>query len=324
MKPAIILYHPDFPAALVEKLQTHFTVKRFDRFSEANRHDIIAAMGDAVGLIGLGGRIDADFIAHAPMLKAVSTVSVGYDNIDVDALTKKGVAVMHTPTELTETVADTAFALMLATARRVTELEQWIKQGHWKKNVSDGQYSADVHHKTLGIIGMGRIGKAIAKRAYFGFGMPIMYHSRTQYHDVDEQMNAHYCDLDTLLKTADFVCITLPLTSETHHLIDAAALSKMKSSAFLINVGRGSVVDEPALISALQQGQIAGAGLDVFEQEPLAMNSPLLELSNVVMLPHVGSATHETRYQMAVCAADNLIAAIQGDVKKNCVNPEVF
>lgn len=258
-----------------------------------------------------------------PKLRATSTISVGYDNFDVDALNARKVLLMHTPTVLTETVADTLMALILATSRRVVEVAERVKAGEWTASIGPDWFGSDVHHKTLGIVGMGRIGMALAQRAHFGFNMPILYNARRQHPQAEERFNARYCDLDTLLQEADFVCLILPLTEETHHLFGAEQFAKMKSSAIFINAGRGPVVDEKALISALQKGEIHAAGLDVFEREPLPVDSPLLAMPNVVALPHIGSATHETRYNMAACAVDNLIAALQGNVDKNCVNPQV-
>ncbi|HGE8969525.1 TPA: NAD(P)-dependent oxidoreductase, partial [Salmonella enterica subsp. enterica] len=173
-----------------------------------------------------------------------------------------------------------------------------------------------------GIVGMGRIGMALAQRAHFGFTMPVLYHARRRHQEAEDRFNARYCDLDTLLQEADFVCVILPLTAETRHLFGATQFARMKSSAIFINAGRGPVVDENALIAALQNGEIYAAGLDVFEQEPLSVDSPLLNMSNVVAVPHIGSATHETRYNMMACAVDNLIDALQGKIEKNCVNPQ--
>ncbi len=257
-----------------------------------------------------------------PALRATSTISVGYDNFDVDALNARNVLLMHTPTVLTETVADTVMALVLSSARRVVEVAERVKAGEWTKSIGPDWFGTDVHGKTLGIVGMGRIGLALAQRAHFGFNMPILYNARRQHKEAEERFNARYCDLDTLLQEADFVCLILPLTDETHHLMGKAQFEKMKKSAIFINAGRGPVVDEQALIAALKNGEIHAAGLDVFEQEPLPGSSELLKLPNVVALPHIGSATHETRYNMAACAVDNLIDALQGKVDKNCVNPQ--
>jgi len=247
---------------------------------------------------------------------------VGYDNFDVDALNARNVLLMHTPTVLTETVADTLMALVLSSARRVVEVAERVKAGEWTKSIGPDWFGTDVHGKTLGIVGMGRIGLALAQRAHFGFNMPILYNARRQHKEAEERFNARHCDLDTLLQEADFVCLILPLTDETHHLMGKAQFEKMKKSAIFINAGRGPVVDEQALIAALKNGEIHAAGLDVFEQEPLPASSELLKMPNVVALPHIGSATRETRYNMAACAVDNLIDALQGKVDKNCVNPQ--
>lgn len=318
MKPIVLLYEK-LPEKLQQKLADFAEIKQFDTINLDCTY-FRDALSQANGLLGSGGKIDKHFIEQAPQLAAVSTISVGYDNIDVKTLTERNIKLMHTPTVLTATVADTMMALMLSVARRIPELADNIKQGLWTKSIGEESFGTDVHHKTLGIIGMGRIGKALAQRAHFGFNMNILYHSRTQYQEVDQHFNAQYCSLETLLKKADFIGITLPLTPETHHLISHSQFNLMKPDAYLINAGRGAVVDEKALISALQQKKIAGAGLDVFETEPLPLSSPLLTMKNVIALPHIGSATKETRYAMAKCAVENLINALNNEIKENCVN----
>ncbi|MBJ7223357.1 MULTISPECIES: glyoxylate/hydroxypyruvate reductase GhrB [unclassified Brenneria] len=319
MKPSVILYKK-IPDDLRARLDQHFTVTEFDDLPPENH----PALAQAEGLLGAGGNVDKAFLQHTPRLRAASTISVGYDTFDVDALNEKGVILMHTPTVLTETVADTVLALMLTSARRVVEVAERVKAGEWQSGIGSDWFGTDVHHKTIGILGMGRIGLAVAQRAHFGFSMPVLYNARRRHTEAEERFDARYCELDTLLAEADFLCITLPLTAETHHLIGREQLAKMKPSAILINIGRGAVVDEDALIDALANGAIHAAGLDVFVKEPLPVDSPLLSLPNVVALPHIGSATHETRYAMAACAVDNLIAALSGRVKENCVNPQVL
>ncbi|OVZ88670.1 glyoxylate/hydroxypyruvate reductase GhrB [Yersinia intermedia] len=323
MKPSIVLYK-SIPSDLHQRLAQHFTVNSFDGLTPDNQPELLSALQQAQGLIGSGGKIDQDFLQLAPRLRAASTISVGYDNFDVDALNQRGVALMHTPTVLTETVADTMMALVLSCARRVVELAERVKAGEWQDSIGDDWYGVDVHHKTIGILGMGRIGMALAQRAHFGFSMPVLYTSRRPHEEAEKRFNARFCSLDTLLAEVDFLCITLPMTEQTYHMIGRDQLAKMKSSAILINAGRGPVVDEQALIAALQDGTIHGAGLDVFEQEPLPIDSPLLSLRNVVAVPHIGSATTETRYNMAACAVDNLIAVLTGTVTENCVNPQVL
>ncbi len=323
MKPSVILYKA-LPENLQKRLEDHFTVTRVKDLSPdtvAQHADVFAS---AAGLLGSSEKVDVALLKKMPKLHAASTVSVGYDNFDVDALNARKILLMHTPHALTETVADTLMTLVLSTARRVVEVAERVKAGEWTKSIGPDWFGVDVHGKTLGIVGMGRIGLALAQRAHFGFNMPILYNARRRHNEAEERFNARYCELDTLLQEADYVCLILPLTDETHHLIGKAAFEKMKKSAIFINAGRGPVVDEKALIEALQNGEIHAAGLDVFEQEPLPLDSPLLTLPNVVSLPHIGSATHETRYNMAATAVDNLIAALGGGkVERNCVNPQV-
>lgn len=322
MKPSIILYKA-LPDDLHQRLEDHFTVTQVDNLDPETVQKNAEAFANAEGLLGSSEKVDAALLEKMPKLRATSTVSVGYDQFDVDALNARSIFLMHTPTVLTETVADTMMALVLSTARRVVEVAERVKAGEWKQGIGPDWFGIDVHHKTLGIIGMGRIGLALAQRAHFGFGMPILYNARRHHSEAEERFQARYCDIDTLLQESDYVCVVLPLTDETHHMIGAEQFKKMKSSAIFINAGRGPVVDEQALIAALKSGEIHAAGLDVFEQEPLPVDSPLLSLPNVVALPHIGSATHETRYNMAACAVDNLIDALNGKVEKNCVNPQI-
>ena len=323
MKPSIILYKK-LPDDLLQRLEKHFTVTQVSNLSPQTVEQHAEAFANAEGLLGSSEKGHEALLEKMPKLRATSTISVGYDNFDVDALNAREILLMHTPTVLTETVADTLMALILATSRRVVEVAERVKAGEWTASIGPDWFGSDVHHKTLGIVGMGRIGMALAQRAHLGFNMPILYNARRHHKEAEERFNARYCNLDTLLQESDFVCLILPLTEETHHLFGAEQFAKMKSSAIFINAGRGPVVDENALIAALQKGKIHAAGLDVFEREPLPVDSPLLSMANVVALPHIGSATHETRYGMAACAVDNLINALQGKAIINCVNSYII
>ncbi|MFT0870082.1 2-hydroxyacid dehydrogenase [Pseudomonas sp. CAM1A] len=280
-----------------------------------------AALPGAHGLLGASLRLDRALLDLAPQLEVISSVSVGVDNYDVAALDQRGVLLTNTPDVLTETTADTGFALILACARRVVELDGWIRAGHWRAGIGPAQFGCDVQGKTLGIVGMGRIGEALARRAHAGFGMRVLYHTRSPRPAVEARFGAGYRSLDALLAESDFVCLCLPLTGATQNLIGARELALMKPSAILVNISRGRVLDEAALLQALAARRIRGAGLDVFVQEPLALDSPLLQLDNLVVTPHIGSATLETREAMARCAVDNLLAALAGERPANLVNP---
>lgn len=309
------------PESLVERLREHFSVEVLP-FS-ANIDLFAAAAAKAQGLIGASRKLGAKELEMATTLEAVASVSVGYDSYDVDYLTGRGILLTNTPDVLTETTADLGFTLLMSAARRVPELDAFVKAGLWRKGIGEEHFGTDIHGRTLGIVGAGRIGAAIAKRGHFGFDMPILYTANSPKPELEEQLGAQRRELDELLKEADFVCLVVPLSAATEKLIGARELGLMKSSAILINLARGAVVDEPALIEALRSGQIRGAGLDVYTQEPLEA-SPLFELPNVVTLPHIGSATHETRYAMAERAVNNLIAALTGERPTDLVNPEAL
>ncbi|WP_413737989.1 NAD(P)-dependent oxidoreductase [Sodalis sp. RH21] len=323
MKPNVVLYKK-IPADQLARLQGAFNLAQFDSITDANRQDVIDALGQADGLIGASHPIGGDLLDAAPKLRAISTISVGYDQFSVPDLTRRGITLMHTPGVLTETTADTIFTLILTSARRAIELAEMVKQGRWVRSIGEEYYGTDVNGKTIGILGMGRIGYAVAKRAHLGFGMPVIYYNDVANEQAETQLHARRLSLDDVLAQADFVCVVLPLLPATEKLIGLAQLRKMKPGAILINGSRGKIVNEPELITALQDGVIRGAGLDVFEREPLPATSPLLGLPNVVALPHIGSATVETRHAMVACAVDNLIAALAGEVKNNCVNPQAL
>jgi gluconate 2-dehydrogenase len=241
-------------------------------------------------------------------LKMVANMAVGYNNFDVPAMTALGVTASNTPDVLTETTADFGFALLMATARRMTESEHYLRAGHWKQWRYDMFAGAEVHGSTLGILGMGRIGQAIARRGAHGFGMKVIYHNRTQLSpELEADCKAEYVSKEALLRTADHVMLVLPYSAQAHHTVGATELSLMKPTATLVNIARGGIVDDAALAQALASGQIAAAGLDVFEGEP-ALNPALLTVPNVVLTPHIASATLKTRLAMAQLAADNLVA----------------
>jgi len=327
MTPKIVVYKT-LPEDVLDYLREHARVFLVDSTRGASHPALADALGEALvdadGAIGASVKVTPAMVARATRLKAISTISVGVDNFDLDDLTRRGVVLAHTPDVLTESTADTVFALVLSTARRVVELAEWMRAGHWHGIIGPAQYGVDVHGKTIGIVGLGRIGGALARRAALGFGMRVIYTNRHINEAAERAYGARRVELDELLAQADFVCLQTPLTPQTRHLIGASQLSAMKRSAILINASRGAIVDEAALIEALAHGTIAGAGLDVFEREPLAADSPLLAMRNVVALPHIGSATHETRHAMARCAAENLVAALAGTLRRNVANSEVL
>jgi gluconate 2-dehydrogenase len=267
--------------------------------------------------------VTAEVIAAAPQLKAVCNFAVGYNNIDLAACTKAGVMATNTPGVLDDTTADLAWALLMATARRLPAAERWLRNGEWKGWQFIQWLGSDVHHATLGILGMGRIGQTVARRA-LGFDMKVIYHNRSRLSDEQEAaIRSTWVDKETLLRQSDFLVLLLPYSPATHHTIGAAELALMKPTAHLINVARGGIVDDEALISALRLRRLSGAGLDVFEGEP-KFNPAFLELDNVALTPHIGSSSSATRMAMAMRAADNLIAALAGQRPPNLLNPEVF
>jgi glyoxylate reductase len=322
MKSKILVSRAVFPEVLA-RLSEHFDV-------ESNPADIIYSQTELIAkLQGKDGlfanpadRISAELIQACPQLKAVCNMAVGYNNVDVSAATAAGIMVTNTPDVLNETTADFGWALLMATARRVTESEHYLRAGKWEKWTYDGFLGADVHGATLGVIGMGRIGQAIARRS-MGFDMKVVYHNRSRLSpELEARANhAQYLGLEELLRTADHVVLVLPYSPAVHHFIGAKELALMKPGATLINIARGGIVDDAALIAALHKGQIAAAGLDVFENEP-AFNPGFLELSNVVLTPHIASASEPTRRAMANCAAGNLIAALTGITPPNLLNPD--
>ena len=296
----------------LEQLRNHFHVDYFDTLEGPDDPAFREALRNAHGLLGASLPITPELLDDAPHLEAISSISVGVDNYPVEELTRRNILLCHTPDVLTETTADTGFLLIMASARRAVELANMVKQGQWTSGIGESHFGTDVHGKTLGMVGFGRIGQAIARRGALGFGMSVLYTHASRKPALEAELGAKHCEFETLLEQADFVCVNVPLTAETTGLMDAAVFKRMKSSAILINIARGKVVDEEALIEALSSGEIHAAGLDVFAQEPLPGDSPLTRMDNVVTLPHIGSATHETREAMAQRAVDNVIAALEG------------
>jgi phosphogluconate 2-dehydrogenase/gluconate 2-dehydrogenase len=311
MKQRVVVYKK-LPEHLMDRLRAEFDVTAFDRIDAANRSAFVDALKSAHGMIGASLPISGEMLEAAPELRIVSTVSVGVDQFDLDYFRQRGLMLAHTPGVLNEATADTIFALILSSARRVVELAELVKAGQWKGSIGEAQFGVNVHGKTLGMIGMGRIGSAVARRAHHGFGMKILYNNTRPNPEAEQELDATFVSKDDLLAQADFVCLMLPLTPQTERMFGAREFGLMKRSAIFINASRGRIVDEAALIRALQEKTIHAAGLDVFEVEPLPADSPLLSLSNVVALPHIGSATHETRLAMAELAVDNLIAGLRG------------
>jgi len=278
---------------------------------------------DAIASL-LSDKIDAEVFDAAPNLKIVAQIAVGFDNVDVQEATKRGIYVTNTPEVLTETTADFAWALLMAVARRVVEADKYVRAGKWKVSWHPSMMlGRDVYGATIGIVGAGRIGYAVARRAK-GFDMKILFYDVVPRPEMEKELGAKHVDLDTLLRESDFVSIHVPLMKETFHMINAEKLRLMKKTAYLINNARGPVVDERALYEALKEGGIAGAGLDVFEQEPTPVDNPLLKLDNVVVAPHISSASYETRSKMAEMVAENLVAFFDGKKPPNLVNPEVM
>ncbi|MEA3155432.1 MAG: glyoxylate/hydroxypyruvate/2-ketogluconate reductase [Betaproteobacteria bacterium] len=323
MRPKILVTREVFDETL-EYLREHCDV-------DANQEDMALApdalmkrLADKEGVIcSLTDRIDAALLERCPKLKVVANIAVGYNNIDVPACSARGIMATNTPGVLDDSTADLAWTLMLGAARRITEVERYVRNGEWKGWRLKQWLGIDVHHATLGIIGMGRIGQAIARRAA-GFDMRVLYHNRKRVdEEIERKLNTRWVSLDELLGKSDFVVLQVPYSPETHHLIGAAQLSKMKRNAILINSTRGGVVDDQALISALRNGTIRAAGLDVFENEP-KLNPAFLDLDNVVLAPHIGSSTEATRRAMAMTAAKNAVAVLIGSTPPNLINAEAI
>jgi glyoxylate reductase len=315
-----VLVTARMPAAVISLIEREHQVESCQEDPPLDRQSLLRGVADKEGLLcTITDRIDAELLAHAPALKVIANYGVGFEHIDLAAATRRGLPVTNTPGVLTDATADLTFALILATARRIPAGDRRVREGqftYWAPLLFLGR---EVSGKTLGLIGLGRIGQAVARRAR-GFRMRVLYHSRTRLAPAAEQdLHVAYAPRETLLREADFVSLHVPLTPETRHLIGRRELELMKPTAFLINAARGPVVDEAALVEALRRGQIAGAGLDVYEREP-ELSPGLTDLDNVVLLPHLGSATIETRTRMGLMAAENLLAGLRGERPPNCLN----
>ena len=328
MKPAVLVARAVFPE-VVERLRQHFEVEHNPSDEVWSKPELIRRLQGKAGAFTTGSvTIDAEVLDANPQLKVVANMAVGYNNFDVPACTARGVLCTNTPDVLTETTADFGFALMMAAARRVAESEHYLRRGEWTRWFYDMFVGSDIHHSTLGVLGMGRIGQAIARRGAHGFAMRVLYHNRSRLDPaVEAECKARYVSKEELLREADHLVIVMPYSKESHHAIGAAELALMKPTATLTNVARGGIVDDAALAKALAERRIAAAGLDVFEGEP-SVHPDLLKVPNVVLTPHIASATVATRRAMAELAADNLIAALgagpNAGKPPNPINPEVL
>jgi glyoxylate reductase len=324
MKPQVYITRR-IPQAAVDSIAAACDYAMWDSADlPVPRDQLLAALSGVDGVLTmLTERVDAAFLAAAPRCRVVANMAVGYDNVDLAALNARNVLLTNTPGVLTDTTADLVWALMLAAARRIVEGHNLIAAGGWTTWSPMFMVGQEVSGATLGIVGAGRIGSAVARRAS-GFAMPIIYYNRRPAPALEEQTGARYCELDELLRTADFIVVLLPLTEETRGMFGARQFALMKPTAVFINAARGPIVDEDALYNALQQGRPGAAGLDVFAVEPVGAEHPLLSLPNVTAVPHIGSATVATRIRMATTAATNLVAALTGRPVPNPVNPEVL
>ncbi|HSL49399.1 MAG TPA: D-glycerate dehydrogenase [Candidatus Deferrimicrobiaceae bacterium] len=322
-KPSVLISR-QLPEPAVELARSRAEVDAYSKDAPMPRAELLERLAGKQGLICVISEvIDEALLAARPALRVVSNVAVGYNNVDVAACTRRGVVVTNTPDVLTDTTADFAWTLLMATARRVVEADRYTREGRFRQWEYMLLLGGDIHGKTLGVVGFGRIGRAMARRA-LGFGMRVLYQDAVAADPATErELHATRTDLATLLRESDFVTLHTPLSPETRHLINAESLRTMKKTAYLINAARGPVVDEAALVQALEEGRIAGAGLDVFEEEP-TVHPGLIGLPNVVLAPHIASASHETRLKMATLAVENCLAVLEGKMPPTPVNPEVL
>ncbi|MFL5345822.1 MAG: 2-hydroxyacid dehydrogenase [Hyalangium sp.] len=319
-----VLVTRQLPGEALGRLSRHVELRVWEDELPPPREALLELVHGVDGMITLlTDRVDGPLLAASPSLRAVSNVAVGYDNIDVLACTARRIPVGNTPGVLTETTADFAFAMLMGLSRRVAEADAYVRAGRWRTWSPTLLLGSDIHGATLGLVGLGQIGAAVARRAR-GFGMRVLYLNRHARPELEAELGVQRVDKATLLAESDFVSLHVPLNPETRHWLGRAELAAMKPGAMLINTARGSVVDQAALAEALAQGKLGGAALDVTDPEPLPMDSPLLKLPNVLIAPHIASASHATRGRMASMAVDNLLAALDGRRPPHCVNPELF
>jgi len=309
---------------VIEELKLQFDVSYFENYEYLESAKFRKALEEAEGIIGLELKVTKELLELAPNLKIVSNVSVGYDNLDLPEMTKRKIMATNTPGVLTDTVADAVVGMLIASARRIPELDRFVKEGRWKEYLQLNQFGIDVHHKKIGIIGMGAIGQAVAKRCHYGFDMKILYYNRSRKPEVENRYGAVFHNLEDLLKESDFVVLMIPSSRETKHFIRTEHFKKMKTSAIFVNASRGMNIDEHALYNALKNNEILAAALDVFEKEPVGADNPLLSLQNVITLPHLGAATIENELAMSRLAQQNLVRGLNNEIPPNIINQEII
>jgi len=328
MKPKLFITRELFPD-VIEKLKKYYEVEVWDRYQPPPYEILLEKAKEVEALASLlSDKIDCNLLQQAKKLRIIAQYAVGYDNIDVSCATQLGIYVTNTPGVLTEATAELTWALILAVARRIVESDHFVRWGEWDR-LKTGWHphmmlGVELKGKVLGVIGLGRIGSRVAEIGVKGFNMKAIYYDVKRNEKIEKELGMEYRDLDTLLREADIISIHVPLTKETYHMINEERLKKMKRGAILINTARGAIIDTKALVKALEEGWIAGVGLDVFEQEPLPLNHPLTAFKNVVLVPHIGSATYESRHAMAELVAENLIAFYEGREPPTLVNKEVL
>lgn len=318
MKPTVFITKK-IPKEVEEYISEYCNYEIWNKPHPISRKELLEKLENLDGIMTTKESIDKEFFSYAKNIKIISNIAVGYDNFDIELMKDNNVKGTHTPHVLDETVADTAFGLLIMTSRKLSYLDRYVKKGEWKIKEHESFLGKDIHNATLGIIGSGRIGEKLIRRAVLGFNMEVIYHNRSRNKEIENKYNAKYTTKEKLLQEADFIMTLLPLNKETNNYISYKEFELMKKDSFFINISRGKVVDELALIDALNREEIAGAGLDVYEKEPISIDSPLLNMDNVVTLPHVGSASKKTRNDMAMKAAQNLVAGVYGEEPEDLI-----